>query len=141
MQEGRLLKKLEDFVRSDWSLVVENRTGLVFRSKEEKLRPLLKCIEQHSSEMKGAILFDRVVGRAAALLCAYARVGTVLTPLLSDGGREALNQFAIPFHALGRVKEILNEDSSGPCPMEEKARGKSPLEFHELITGSAGQSC
>jgi hypothetical protein len=137
MEERELLKKLEDFSRGPWSLIVENRQGLVYRSKQDRLLPLLECIEKHPDSMVAATVLDKMVGRAAALLCVYARAGMVLTPVMSDGAVQVLEEFGLPFMALDRVKEILNSQQTGPCPMEQEAIDKSPVQFYRLVARQA----
>jgi hypothetical protein len=137
MHEAELLKRLEDFSRGPWSLVVENRQGLVYRSKADRLLPLLESIEKHSEEMVAATLLDKVVGRAAALLCVYARVSMILAPVISDGAVQVLEEFGVPFMALERVKGIMNSEQTGPCRMEQEAKDKSPVQFYRSLVKSA----
>ena len=42
--------------------------------------------------MRGAIVFDKIVGRAAAILLAHAKVGEVWTPTVSTGGKKYLTE-------------------------------------------------
>jgi len=141
MQERELLKKLEGFSSGPWSLVVENKSGLVYRSKDDRLLPLLECIREHSDDMVAATVLDKMVGRAAALLCVYARVNMILTPIVSDGAVEVLEEFGVPFMALERVKEILNAEKTGPCPMEQEARSKSPVQFYRSMVRQTPKTC
>jgi hypothetical protein len=133
VEERELLKKLEDFSTSSWSLVVENKQGVLFRSKDDRLLPLLDCIQKHGDDMLAATVLDKMVGRAAALLCVYARVSMVLTPIISDGAVEVLEEFGVPFMALERVDQILNAEHTGPCPMEKEARDKTPVQFYRSL--------
>lgn len=118
-------------------MVVENREGVLFRSMDDQLIPLMKCIESHYPEMAGATVLDKTVGRAAALLCIYAKVGLVLTPLMSEAAAEALKEYGVLFLALKKVELILNGRGTGPCPMEKKAIEKSPDQFYESLTTSS----
>ncbi len=132
-RERILLEKLEKFASSPWSLVVENREGVLFRSKDDQLIPLMECIESHYPEMVGATVLDKTVGRAAALLCIYAKVDLVLTPLISVAAVEALEESGVLFLALEKVELIVNARGTSPCPMEKKAMGKSPDQFYESL--------
>jgi hypothetical protein len=57
----------------------------------------------------------------------------VLTPIISDGAVEVLEEFGVPFMALERVDQILNAEHTGPCPMEQKARDKTPVQFYRSL--------
>jgi len=133
MQEERPLEKTKRFASGPWSLIVENKQSVIYRSKEARLLPLLDCIDKHYHEMLGATVLDKMVGRAAALLCVYARVSQILTPLISEGAAETLEESGVPFVGLEKVEQIMNLERTGPCPMEEKATGKTPDQFHESL--------
>lgn len=133
IRKRRLLEKTESFASGPWSLIVEGKEGLIYRSREARLLPLLDCIDKHYPEMLGATVLDKMVGRAAALLCVYARVGLILTPTVSEPAVETLKGFGVPFVALEKVERIMDLEQTGPCPMEKKAAGKSPDQFYQLL--------
>ena len=93
----------------------------------------MECIRSHLPEMVGATVLDKTVGRAAALLCIYAKMNLVLTPLISGAAVETLEEFGVLFLALEKVEHIVDTGGTAPCPMEQKAMGKSPDQFYESL--------
>ncbi|HPN36201.1 MAG TPA: DUF1893 domain-containing protein [bacterium] len=114
-------EKIADLQRAGLTLRVEKAGREIFSSSEPMLRPLLLCLQQRRSDMAGAAVIDKIVGRAAAYLCVKGKVAEVITPLASHGAQEVLQQAGIPLHALRVVAQIMNRDNTGPCPMEQLA--------------------
>ena len=103
------------------SVLIRKGEQVVFTSREPMLRPLLKAIDQLGPALRGATVVDRIVGKAAALLCAYAGVGEVLTPLASEPAIDLLTARGIPVSARRIVPYIRNRDGTDMCPMERLA--------------------
>ena len=79
-----------------------------------------------------------MVGKAAALLFAYAGVGGVYAKVMSQLAVSTLKLHAIPYRAGKVVKYIENREKTDRCPMETRAQTiHSPQEafevFRELI--------
>ena len=83
--------------------------------------------------MRGAVVYDKVVGRAAALLLAYGKVKKVLTPLISRGGLLVLKRGGIKVEYKKMVKNILNSAGDDLCPMEKLSQGKNSVEFAKIM--------
>ena len=79
------------------------------------------------------VLFDKVMGNAAALLAVKARAGEVYSPLGSELAIETLRKNDIAYH-LDRVIPFIQKDNSEEmCFMENLSRGKTPDEFYTTI--------
>ena len=83
--------------------------------------------------MRGATVYDKVVGRAAALLLAYGGVARVLAPLISRGGLAVLRRGGAVVEYQKIVKNITNIKGDDLCPMERLSQGKSVEEFQKLL--------
>ncbi len=114
-------QKLQDLENSGLSIRIEKEGHILFESADPMLKPLLSCLQEHSAEMKGAIVIDKIVGRAAAYLCIAGQVAEVITPLASEPARLALAQAGILLYAEKIIPQIMNRSQSGPCPMEQMA--------------------
>jgi len=122
--------KINALQEADLSLQVEKEGVVFFSSAEAMLKPLFTCLQQHAAEMAGSTVIDKIVGRAAAMLCAQGRVAKIITPLISRSAIEILEQYQISYHALRILPQIMNRDQSGPCPMEKLAgQFEHPQEF------------
>ncbi len=122
--------KIAALQTSGLSLHVEKEGRVIFSSPESMLKPLFTCLNQHPEEMVGCTVVDKIVGRAAAMLCARSGVARVITPLISRSAIDILNRYGIAYHALRVIPQIMNRDQSAPCPMEQLAgQYEQPADF------------
>ena len=127
-------RKLEEFEQGPYTLVVEREGRVLFTSTKDRLAPLLDALEALGPRFRGALVLDRVIGRAAAWLCALAGVAEVLTPLVSEAAIEVLDRYGIRLYARRTVPRVLNDRGDGLCPMETLAlESSSPEEFVEKL--------
>jgi hypothetical protein len=121
---------LEYFAEGKWSFVLISGNKIVFRSKSDRLKPLIACIKKHRKEMRGGIVFDKVIGRSAAMLLSYAKVKEVWTPVISRGGKIFLRRSKIKAVFKREVENIMNQKGDDLCPMEKlsKKLGKKIVE-------------
>jgi hypothetical protein len=95
------------------------RDGVVLHESSARgVAGLLAAIDTLGLALAGACAADRVVGRAAALLCVYARLGAVAGMVMSETARATLEHAGIPWQAGHRVPHVLARDGAGPCPLE-----------------------
>ncbi len=123
----------ESFLQSDdtvWFLRGEER---VFQSQKKGIAPLLEYLDLFDTHDEGeVIVFDRVVGNAAALLVKLAQCREVYAALASEPAVETLNGFDIPGRFQKIVPHIINRKGTGMCPFERLSIGKSPADFYKL---------
>ena len=81
--DQRLAAARERLDREGWSLVVITRGGLEHVSRERGVVPLLDIVEKAGEGLRDAVLADKVVGRAAAMLVAVAGFSRVYARVLS----------------------------------------------------------
>ena len=105
----------------------------MYQSKKQRLEPLLFCLKKYKVQMRGATVFDKVVGRAAALLLVYGGVVKVLTPIISRGGLLVLRRGGAIVEYQKIVKNILNQAGDDLCPMEKLSQKKAPKEFIAML--------
>lgn len=110
---------LSYFEKKSWTFVLIKDGKIIFRSKAERLKPLIFCIKKYRREIRGITVFDKVVGRAAAVLLAHARVGEVWTPTVSTAGKTYLLKNKIKMNYKQEVKNIMNRGGNDFCPMEK----------------------
>ena len=84
--------------------------------------------------MHGAVVFDRNVGQASAMLLRYARVKEVWTPTASEAGKKFLVKNKIKLTYGHLVKSIKNDDGK-LCPMEKMSCEMGEEEFIKKILG------
>lgn len=106
---------------------------LRFRSTEKGVRPLLTYIQESAPCPEGAIVFDRVVGNAAALLLKQASCSRVYSAIGSKFAAQTLADFGISHYFLKTTPHILNRSGNDICPFEKASIGKSAEEFYRYV--------
>ncbi|MCK4221770.1 MAG: DUF1893 domain-containing protein [Dehalococcoidia bacterium] len=122
-----------EFLMGDDSLRVYEGNELLFASREDRLLPLLKYIEQFAPYHQQVLVFDKIIGNAAALLCVKAACRVIYSPLGSELAINTLDRYRIEYHFTRVVPYIQRIDGEAMCPMEELSLDKEPEEFYELI--------
>jgi hypothetical protein len=123
----------KDFVSSDDTLRIYRDKTLVFSSKKERLLPLMEYIAGCEVGPQKIVLYDKVMGNAAALLAVRANAGEVYSPLGSEIAMKTLDRYGIRYHLEGTVPYIVRDDGQGMCPMEQLSIGKRPEEFYKMM--------
>jgi len=67
------------------SLMVYDGEKVIFQSQNKGVRPHLEAIKAFGPLLKGTIMVDKIVGRAAALLILYSGAVEVHTSVVSLG--------------------------------------------------------
>ena len=99
------------------SLVVLNNDSLSSYTGRG-VSDLLELLREEPFRLEGAIVADKMVGRAAATLMVKGGVKAVFTNLISTPGKELLEREGVRVFADEEVPQILNRDRSGMCPLE-----------------------
>ncbi|UCD64954.1 MAG: DUF1893 domain-containing protein [Candidatus Zixiibacteriota bacterium] len=123
----------ERFVKSRWSLVIIAHNRIIFRSQASAVKPLVRYLRERHPDGEPVVIYDKYVGRAAALLMVLIKPLKVYTPLLSLGGKEVFGEFGIPFQAQREVKYLMGFASDQMCQWEKLTAGKTPEEFWKLL--------
>ena len=121
--------------KEDFSLVVAKDEKIIFETKLQGIGGFLLAIERFGREkLAGSSVADKVVGRAAALLCVYCGVKAVYATVLSEGGKEVLKENGIAFEFDNLVLRILNHQKTDTCPFEKVVSNISNAEeaYEEL---------
>ena len=110
------------FLASDDTLRVYYRDRLVFNSSSNKIWPLLDYAIRFVPCEDGVIVFDRVVGNAAALLLVKVGCLEVYSSLGSEPAARTLEHAGIAYHFTETVPYVQNPDRSDICLMEKLIR-------------------
>jgi hypothetical protein len=126
---------MTEFDFSKYSLGLFFNDELVFSSNNKGLKPLLICINECMDKYSECILYDKVIGLAAAKLIIYSRmISRVVTPMISKSALELLEKNDIEVKSEIIVENILNNDMSSVCPMEKRANKiDDNHEFYDVL--------
>jgi len=126
---------LEDLERTGLSLIIYRDGEVIFSSPSGGIRPHLEAIERLGRErLRGTVVADKIVGRAAALLILYSGAAEVHAAVMSMGGRHLLQENGVVFTYVVETEHIKVRDSQIYCPFERMVQGISdPEEAYEKI--------
>lgn len=128
-----------EFLASGDSLQVYKENKLIFSSSKDGLLPLIEYINSYTSYHQHVVIFDKIMGNAAALLSVKANCQEVYSPLGSEVAIRTLEQHGLKYHLTTIVPYIQKPDGESMCPMESLSINKEPEEFYELVRNSIKQ--
>lgn len=109
------------------SLLVYNQ-GTLTTHDNRGVQDLVQLISDHPERLNGAIVTDKVIGKAAAALMATGGVKEVHTNVICTAGKELLEGEGILVFATEEVPQILNRDRTAQCPIDSRLNGVESIE-------------
>jgi hypothetical protein len=108
---------IPDFTK--YSLALVQGDKVIYSSDGSGIKPLWDCLEKYRQSKDKFILFDKVIGLAAARLVVYSGIITAIhTRLISQPARKLLQENKVKIEADEIVANILRKDKSAICPGE-----------------------
>lgn len=99
------------------SLVVLNNDSMSYYNGRG-VSDLLMLVTEEPERLQGAIVADKMIGKAAAVLMTAGGVSEVYTNLICTPAKEVFRKAEIPVFYTEEVPQILNRDRSGQCPID-----------------------
>lgn len=131
-------EKCGDFTIEELALKLENHSLLVYKDgnvtfqDEHGIQPLLIQIKKKG--LKNAIVIDKVIGKAAALLMVYGKVKQVHTNIIAKDAIPVFEKYNIEYSYNEIVEYIQNNKKDGLCPMEQKVLNiNSPKKAYKIF--------
>lgn len=100
-----------------YSCVIANN-GSIRTFKQPGIADLYDLLQQDVSFLRGAIVADKVVGKAAATLMILGNIQQVYADIISQSALELLQNTDIQVDFGQLVPFIENRDKTGWCPLE-----------------------
>jgi len=129
----------DKFMTSKNTLQVYEDEALLFSSDRNRLLPLLEYIDRFAADHQKVIIFDKIMGNAAALLSIKANCREVYSPLGSQIAVKTFEKYGIKYHITRLVPYIQQANNENMCPMEKLSLGKEPEEFYQVMKERTGQ--
>lgn len=123
----------EEFVSGHDTLRVYQDSRLLFSSSKDRVVPLLEYIDNFATNHTQVVIFDKIMGNAAALLSVKANSREVFSPLGSQLAVKTLEKYNIKYHLTQTIPYIQKASGEDMCPMERLSIGKDPEEFYQAI--------
>ncbi len=106
-----------DFTK--YSLALVRGDEIIYSSDGSGIAPLWDCLEKYKLAKDKFILFDKVIGLAAARLIVYSGIiAAIHTSLVSQPANKFLEENKVKIDADEVVANILRKDKSAVCPGE-----------------------
>ncbi|MFO7612905.1 MAG: DUF1893 domain-containing protein [Clostridia bacterium] len=116
-----------------YSCVIVSLGQVVMSSEKRGVAPLVDYIMNFMSDSASS-LADKVIGKAAALLCIKAGFRSVFARIISTPARKIFESYGIEYIYLEEVPFISNRAGTGLCPMEHLSNGvETPDEMYEKV--------
>ena len=126
------------FLACDDTLRIYRGEKMVFSSRKDRLLPLMDFIAARKNAPDSLVIYDKVMGNAAALLAVVVKAGEVCSPLGSELAVKTLDRYGIKHRLEKLVPFIMRDDGKDLCPMEQLSIGKSPDEFYKIMRARIG---
>ena len=108
----------------DYACISFRNDELYFSSNQRGIAPLVALCEKNANKDELHVA-DKVIGKAAALLCVRCSVKVLYAKVVSEAALAVLTAHDIDV-SYGRVVPFIkNREGDGKCPMEKLATGTS----------------
>lgn len=104
--------------REDLTCVILGREEtLKFRLRG--IRPMTDTLRDRPEVLKGAVIADRIIGKAAAMLAVAGGAKAVYGEVMSESGLQMLTVHGVEARYGTLTPAIRNRENTGLCPMEQ----------------------
>ena len=118
-------------------MIIDNN-GEITTYNQHGVKDLLRLTKEEPERLKGAVVADKKVGKAAACLLIEGGVKRVNTPLVSTPAKAMLKAAGIPLYAREEIPLMVNNEGTDLCPMEKKLLdAKTPEQCAAILRGAA----
>jgi hypothetical protein len=116
------------------TLVIVKEGKFIFETESQGVNGFLQAIEKFGKELALSSVADKIVGAAAAMLCAYSEVTSVFAVTISEEGMKVLQNNNISYEFESCVPNILNYSKTDICPFEKlAASSRNPKEAYDKL--------
>jgi hypothetical protein len=116
MKDIELAKSLLD--NEGKAIVIVKKGNVIFSSEGKGIKPIYTALNEFKVELQGSSVADKVIGKAAAMICEHAGIKELSTKLISERALNVLESTSIIYEYEKLVPYIKNRDQSGMCPIE-----------------------
>lgn len=115
--EADLAAEMMKLIDDGQSIVVARHGVIIARAKGDGIKPAIDMLD--AGKLSGAVVFDRIVGRAAAAIFVSGGVKSVHAKVMSKSAKEFLKANNVTAYPVELVEKIRNRSGNGICPMEK----------------------
>lgn len=100
------------------SFVVIKEGRIVYQDKGNGVKPIIRLLDTNRDLLQDAIVVDKIIGKAAALLLRLGQVKMVCAITMSESGKNYFNSIGVPSECDKCIDVISNRKRDGICPLE-----------------------
>ena len=100
------------------SFVVIQKGRIVYQDKGNGVKPIMKLLDSQKELLRDAVIVDKLIGKAAALLLCLGEVKYVYGITMSEAGKAYLDQAGVAAACDKCIGMISNRKRDGICPLE-----------------------
>lgn len=116
---GEVLAECRRLILEEDAPCVFVKGGAIVKTGEGTgVRPLLAALETEKELLRGAVIVDKIVGKAAAMLAFSGAAAGVYGLTMSAAARDYLASRGVPAAWETLTERIINRAGTGLCPME-----------------------
>jgi len=124
-KNSHLIKKASSLINSEKAnFVLIKDKKIQLHKKEIGVKSALKLHKENPKLLENAILVDKVVGKAAAILFTLSKIKFVHAHIISNDAKEFLLEHNIAFSFQKKVPYIKNRTKDSMCPLESAVIGE-----------------
>lgn len=118
-QRNEVVEKAKAMIASEEaSFVVIKNNQIIYQDKGNGVKPIMKVLDTDRELLQGAVIVDKIIGKAAAMMLSMGGAVSVYGSLMSQAAEEYLEKKGIE-HSYGRcIQVISNRTGDGLCPLE-----------------------
>jgi len=105
-----------------WNLVIVKGGQVLFNSRERGIAPFFQAVQSMGASLHNAVVADRIMGSAVAMLCLHARITSIYAGIASQGAIDMLKRQGVIISSKSTVPYISNYDGTDLCPFEKLAK-------------------
>lgn len=117
MKDLELAKEILE--KKELTLAIVKEGKVLFTSTDKGIRPMYTAVRELKEELQRASVADRVIGKAAAMLCKHADIKNLYTKLISNEAIKVFENSNIKFFYEESSPYIKNRDKTDMCPVEK----------------------
>ena len=120
--------------KTDYSIVIISNGKIWKQKKGDGIRPILEAMEEMGDDIHNSIIGNRILGRASALLCRYAKAQAVYSPQGTKTGIALLIMGGIPCQVDEMIPQNVITGTENNLPFEKLLKDvTSPEEAYNVL--------
>jgi hypothetical protein len=110
----------EKLVSDNLAICIIKDGEAIYTSKEKGIYPIYNAYISMKERLEGASIADRVIGKAAAMICKSAKIKNLYSVIITEQAVKLLEDTTVEFSKV--VPYIKNRDQTDLCPIEKISR-------------------